>query len=163
MSDSLWPHGLYSSWNSPGQNIGVSSHSLLQGSNPRSNPRLPHCRWILYFLSHQGSKNLPAMQETWIWFLGQEDPLENEMALQYAYLENPVDRGAWRVTVHDIARFRHDLVTKPPPNLCTRQEKWASKFYLPPWDEDGKGETVLYNGVCVSRSVVSNALRPHGL
>ena len=31
MSGSLWPHGLYSPWNSPGQNIGVGSLSLLQG------------------------------------------------------------------------------------------------------------------------------------
>ena len=31
MSDSLWPHGLYNSWNSPGQNTGVGSCSLLQG------------------------------------------------------------------------------------------------------------------------------------
>ena len=34
MSNSLWPHGLYSSWNSPGQNTGVSSLSLLQGFFP---------------------------------------------------------------------------------------------------------------------------------
>jgi len=34
---------------------GVGSHSLLQGIFPiqRSNPGLPHCRWILYHLSHQ--------------------------------------------------------------------------------------------------------------
>ena len=25
-----------------------------------------------------------------------------------------MDRGAWRVTVHGVARVRHDLVTKPP-------------------------------------------------
>ena len=31
VSDSLWPHGLYSPWNSPGQNTGVGSLSLLQG------------------------------------------------------------------------------------------------------------------------------------
>ena len=31
MSDSLWPGGLYSSWNSPGQNTGVNNLSLLQG------------------------------------------------------------------------------------------------------------------------------------
>ena len=31
MSDSLWPQGLYSPWNSPGQNTGVGSLSLLQG------------------------------------------------------------------------------------------------------------------------------------
>ena len=34
MSDSLQPHGLYSPWNSPGQNTGVRSLSLLQGIFP---------------------------------------------------------------------------------------------------------------------------------
>ena len=55
MSNSLWPHGLYSSWNSPGQNRGMGSLSLLQGIFPtqRSNPGLPHCRRILYQLSHK--------------------------------------------------------------------------------------------------------------
>ena len=54
----LWdPHGLYSPWNSPGQNTGVGSHSILQGIFPTqgSNPGLPHCRQILYQLSHKGS------------------------------------------------------------------------------------------------------------
>ena len=57
VSNSLRPHGLYSPWNSPGQNTGVGSHSLLQGIFPTqgSNPGLPHYRWILYHLSHQGS------------------------------------------------------------------------------------------------------------
>ena len=55
VSDSLQPHGLYSPWNSPGQTTGVDSHSLLQGIFPTqgSNPYLPHCRQILYWLSHQ--------------------------------------------------------------------------------------------------------------
>ena len=53
LSDSLWPHGLYSPWNSPGQNTGVGSLSLLQGISPTQelNPGLPHCRQILYQLS----------------------------------------------------------------------------------------------------------------
>ena len=56
VSNSLWPHGLYSPWNSPGQNTGVGS--LLQGIfwARGSNPGFPHCRWILYQLSHDGSK-----------------------------------------------------------------------------------------------------------
>ena len=60
MSSSLGPHGLYSSWNSPGQNTGVSSCSLLQGIFPTqvSNPGLPHCRQILYYLTHQGSPRI---------------------------------------------------------------------------------------------------------
>ena len=53
----LQPHGLYSPWNSLGQNIGLGSLSLLLGIFPTqgSNPGLPHCRWILYQLSHKGS------------------------------------------------------------------------------------------------------------
>ena len=60
MSDSLQPCGLYSPWNSPGQNTGVGSLSLLQGIFPTwgSNPGLPHCRWLLYQPSHQGSPGI---------------------------------------------------------------------------------------------------------
>ena len=55
VSDSLQPCGLYSPWNSPGQNTGAGSLSLLQGIFPTqgSNPGLPHGRWILYQLSQQ--------------------------------------------------------------------------------------------------------------
>ena len=57
MSNSLQPYGLYSPWNSPGQNTGVGNLSLLQGIFPtqESNPGFPHCRQILYQLSHKGS------------------------------------------------------------------------------------------------------------
>ena len=50
VSDSLQPHGLYSPWNSPSQNMGLHSLSLLQGIFPTqgSNPDLPHFKWILY-------------------------------------------------------------------------------------------------------------------
>ena len=60
MSDSLQPHGLYSPWNSPGQNTGVGNHSLLQGIFPTQelNQGLLHCRQILYQLSHQGKYSL---------------------------------------------------------------------------------------------------------
>ena len=60
VSNSLWPHGLYSPWNSPGQNTGVGSCFLLQVIFPiqGSNPGLPHFRWILYQLSHQGSPHM---------------------------------------------------------------------------------------------------------
>ena len=60
VSDSLWPNGLYSPWNSPGQNTGLGSLSLLQGIFPtqRSNPGLLHCRLILYQLIHKGSPRI---------------------------------------------------------------------------------------------------------
>ena len=53
MSDSLQPYVLYSPRNSPGQNTGVGSLSLLQGIFPTqgSNPGFPRCRQILYQLS----------------------------------------------------------------------------------------------------------------
>ena len=47
----------YSPWNSPGQNTGVGSLSVLQGIFPTQGSKagIPHCRQILYQLSHQGS------------------------------------------------------------------------------------------------------------
>ena len=61
VSESLQPHELYSPWNSPGQNTGAASCSLLQGIFPTqgSNPGLPHCRRVLYQLSHR------EVQEYW--------------------------------------------------------------------------------------------------
>ena len=49
---------------SPGKNTGMGCHALLQGIFPAQglNPDLPHCRWILYWLSHQG---LGAVKKRW--------------------------------------------------------------------------------------------------
>ena len=48
-------------------------------------------------------KNPPAILETWVRSLGWEDPLEKGMAtrhpLQYACLENSMDRRVWQATV----------------------------------------------------------------
>ena len=62
MSNSLRPHGLYPTTllclcDFPGKSTGVGCHFLLQGIFPTqgSNPGLPHCRQMLYHLSHQGS------------------------------------------------------------------------------------------------------------
>ena len=71
VSDSLRPHGLYSPWNSPGQNTGVGSFSLLQGIVPTqgSKPGLQRCRRILYQQSHRGSPHSPG------------GPLRNELKI----------------------------------------------------------------------------------
>ena len=60
VSNSLLPHGLYSPWNSPGQNTEEDSLSLLQGIFPTqgSKPGLPHCRRILYQLRHKGRSRI---------------------------------------------------------------------------------------------------------
>ena len=51
-------------------------------------------------------KNQPAVQETRVPSLGLEEPLEKGMATQpqYSCLENPMNRGAWPVTVHRITK-----------------------------------------------------------
>ena len=42
-------------------------------------------------------KNLPTKQQTWVRFLGWEDPLEEEMATQSSILAwRILDRGAWQ-------------------------------------------------------------------
>ena len=47
----------------------------------------------------------------WVQSLGQEDPPEegNGNPLQYSCLENPMDRGAWQVTVHGVVKNRTQL------------------------------------------------------
>ena len=65
------------------------------------------------------------MQEKWVQSLGREDLLEKEMATTPGFLPgNPMDRGAWRATVHGVTRVRHDLATKqPPPSTSVKWEK----------------------------------------
>ena len=129
----------YSPWNSPGQNTGVTSLSLLQGIFPTQgwNPGLPHCRWILYQLCHKGSpkalhlhSNLirpPVFHRTSLEAQtvkrlaynvgglgsipgsGRSSGEGNGDPLQYSCLENPMDRRAWWATVHGVTKSRTEL------------------------------------------------------
>ena len=51
------------------------------------------------------------MWETWVRFLGREDPPGegNGNPLQYSCLENRMDRGAWWAAVHGVAKSRTRL------------------------------------------------------
>ena len=53
----------------------------------------------------QTVKNLPAIWDTWVQSLGQEDPLEKEMATYSSILawRIPIDTGVWWATVHQVA------------------------------------------------------------
>ena len=66
VSRSLRPHGLYSQWNSPGPNTGVGTFPFSRGIflTQGSNPGLPHCRQILYQLSHKRSHGLNMTSQT---------------------------------------------------------------------------------------------------
>ena len=56
-------------------------------------------------------KNLPAMQETWVQSLGQEDPLEKEMAMHSSILawRIPWTEGVWQATVHGVTKSQTQL------------------------------------------------------
>ena len=58
----------------------------------------------------QTVKNPPAMQETLVRSLDQEDPLEEGMATHSSILawRIPMDRGAWQATVRGLQRVRQD-------------------------------------------------------
>ena len=60
-------------------------------------------------------KNMPAIQETWVWSLGQEDPLENF-----------IDRGAWQAVTHGVAKSWTWL-------SCTH--KWCGTAHTVPLQE----------------------------
>ena len=82
-------------------------------------------------------KNLLAVEETQVWSLGREDPLEEEMALQYLCLGNSMDRGAWQSmgsqgVAHNCAQHigggaSLKKVSKRMYNRSGRQE-WCSRY-----------------------------------
>ena len=104
VSNSLQPHGIYSPWDSPGQNTGVGfpfpadlpdpgiepGAPALQVDSLSTEPSGKPLRMLWASLVAQRLKCLPPMRETRVWSLGWEDPLEKEMATCYSIL-------AWRI------------------------------------------------------------------
>ena len=61
---------------------------------------LPNTYYCLGFPGGSVVKNLPAMQEMWVWSLGLEDPLEEAVATHTsipAKIIHPKDRGTWQL------------------------------------------------------------------
>ena len=95
--------------------LGLVTHGLgtrrgCRGKGPRNYFGL----WKLSPTMAQWVKNLPAMQETWesevrIPGLGRSSEGGNGNPLQYSCLGNPMDRGAWWATVHEVTRSRTRL------------------------------------------------------
>ena len=66
--------------------------------------------FLLHSTSNYTVKNLPAVQETQVRCLGQEDPLEKGMDTHSLFfLGNPMDRGSWQAIVHGVAKIRTGL------------------------------------------------------
>ena len=91
-------------------------------------------------------KNPPAMQETRVQSLGQEDPLNKGMAtvLQYSCLEYPMDRGTWWATVHGVAQSWTWLSNKHFHTSVCDLNKIVDLFVLQLTKKNYKVNHVLY-------------------
>ena len=105
MSDSLWPQdcsplGSSVHGDSPGKNTRVGCYFLLQGLFPTQglNPGLPHHRWILYYLSHQGSPNLGQNHLRSCW-RGEPPGLSNWIFLVWVQCTNQSASAGWSITL----------------------------------------------------------------
>ena len=143
LSDFLRPHGLQPTrllcpWDFPGKNTAVDCHSLLQGIFPTqgSNPGLPHCRQILYQLSHQGSSEVPqtgGLQPEIHWFSHTSTLFLNTRCGQGCLSRGLGHPHSWL----PVSVFSHRLL-------------WACCL-------------CSYLRSLFSHSVMSDSLRPHGL
>ena len=95
--------------------------------------------WLTWWLS--GKKSDPGS----IPGSGRSPGKGNGFPFQYSCLGNPMDRGAWRATVHGVTRARHYLATKPPPVfhlklLVTTFQTWNTWLYrkVPPGSESNR-------------------------
>ena len=93
---------------SPGQNTGVGCHALLLGIFPiqGSNPGLPHCRQILYHLSHQGSPVIHEGKNLFQPFSMNCDLYIGSFSLQKEAFSSLLIRNA---TIHTTADYRKHL------------------------------------------------------
>ena len=86
MSDSLRPHGLYSPWNSPDQNTGIRSLSLLQGIFPTQGLNLRLLHYQLLIRGEKGCKGKAVKKQQCSdgagpWFLLSEYTEQSDMYL----------------------------------------------------------------------------------
>ena len=80
-------------------------------------------------------KNLPAMQETWVWSLGQEDPLDKKMIIHSII-------PAWKIPQRSLTGYsQHTLSHFSRVRLFATPWTVASRL-LCPWDSPGKNTGV---------------------
>ena len=108
-------------------------HALPQGLFPTqgSNPRLPHCRWILYQLSHRGSPHIPAIQV----LFRRDRRASHVMSVltsqwkQLCLLELQVYGVTHRADLSEInVAFTHDFVYKSSSNCCSAPKPCLTFF-----------------------------------
>ena len=88
--------GLYGPWGFPGSSAGKESAYNVGDPGSVLGSGRPPGEGIGYPLQNSWAslvaKNLPAIWETWVQFLGWEDPLEKGTAIHSSILENSMDR-----------------------------------------------------------------------
>ena len=96
--------------------------------------------------------NRPAVRETWVQSLGWEDPLEkgkaavfcregNGTPLQYSFLANPMDGGAWNAAVHGVAKSQTQLSNFTFPfHFHALEKEMATHSSVLAWRIPGTGE-----------------------
>ena len=89
-------------------------------------------------------KNPPAMWEIWVQSLGWEDPLEEDIATHSSILawRIPMDRGAWRATIHGVAKNQIQLSNSAQHSISSYtcntfslsiHHKWTFRLLLCSW------------------------------
>ena len=159
-----------SPWNSPGQNTGVGSFSLLQEISPK--PGLPH-----YQLSQKGN---PRILEGVVYSFSSGSSRPRNWTrvscignpLQYSRLENPMDGGAWWARVHRVARSQTRLrdftslvlhcrrvlyqlsfqgnPSKEPARKCRRNRKRSVRFLH--WEDHLEESMAIHSGILAWRN-----------
>ena len=126
VSDSLQPRGLYSSWNSPGQNTGVGSCSFSRGSSqPRDQTQVSH---IAQFFTSWATKETQSIS---FWPIWGSNPLQFSSVTQSSpTLWDPINRSTPGLPVHpqfpeftqthvhwvgDAIQLSYTLLTPSPP------------------------------------------------
>ena len=95
------------------------------------------------------------MQEKWVPSLGQEYPLEAELATHTNILawEVPKDKGAWQATVHGVTRVGHDLATEHTHNVDHAKVEKPSSRTEDSQKERDKIRLLFYNFYSKQREV----------
>ena len=126
-------------------------------------PGLQRASLSLTSLVAQMVKRLPGMQETWVRFLGQEDPLEKEMAIHSSTLawKIPWTEEPDRLQSMGSQRVRHNWATSLH---FTHAHKVRTHFCINLFNLLIIGSYCVYwEEFMLSCSVVSESLLPFGL
>ena len=135
----------------------VTSRSLLLPLVRTPAQSFGSCKQLQGFPGGAVVECLPVqeVQEMCLWSLGQEDPLEKEMAnpLQYSCLENSMDRGTWQATAYEVTKSQAWLSA----HTHTHTEPVIKHF----WNYSCKWFMYMFMYM-LSRLVVSDSLWPLG-